>query len=915
MENENQRKLDMLRKTIRFGTKICNYDVDFQIISVDDDFARLIGLTPEQKHLMVGQTARECVHPHDVSRITTEVYGFENKGTEYECQYRLKTAEGDYIWVKDIGEVITYNGKKCIRSVVVDINEREELIRQRDITYESVPGGVVFLVVGKDNFYIREANQFYFNMIGAEREEYIGSSGKYTFPEDLPGLREHLVTRAAKKKSVDYEFRSRREDNGKVCWYRILGNYYDAREEGAEYLCVMFEITPRKTAELELIKEKEKYRMAMQNTANLMYEYDVSEQRFRLFGQNFMTEDTSLCIDNDSYLNYKKLLFESDLLYRGDRRKIVSFLRNGEQCYDNVRLLTKNKLTGKKYYDNYEIYINKVYEKKKLKRVVGYIKKISYKTIPITVKQELHQMFDEHLVKDYSFILKIDVSTESFVSYFVDDIGWDEYRGNRYYDSFLYWWCKNMVAPEEQREIMFFLSLEQMLRILHSGEPRGYRFCNVKGRGGKYRHMICYFSFYGTDVNTIIFTLRDVDSVRAEESYQELANQRILNDALTEAKVAIETRKALMNYIVKEMSLPIDTAKQLLNEGNGEKSIAEIGKCIDYMGEMIGSIEEYNRLEAPRNRLGNKVNLYKLCREVCEEERKISLGLDISIDEHFALPENRFYYVHEFRFKEILINLLGNAIKYAPPGSQIGLYIKETRWENDRCNISITMEDEGPVINERFYERDVDYDNASDFRGKILAIGGVGYSLSLSSKITSLLGGTIEFHHGVVHNSIVQIDIPVQLSAAREELVNELALKTGETSDETELLGQGILLVEAESEGNKLTAPLLRVNGAKVYTAPSGSEAIRVLEEFDSGSISAILVDHELPDMNCYEFARKIKYTSNQNIRKIPVIEMLEGIQSDDTKMRLMSGINSSIRKPININKLTAMIENLQGKR
>ena len=468
MEKENQRKLDMLKKTIRFGSKICNYDVDFQIISVDDDFARLIGMAPEQKHLMVGQTARECVHPYDVSRITTEVYGFENKGTEYECQYRLKTVEGDYIWVKDIGEVITYNGKKCIRSVVVDINEREELIRQRDVTYESVPGGVVFLVVGKDNFYIREANQFYFNMIGAEREEYIGSSGKYTFPEDLPGLREHLVTRAAKKKSVDYEFRTRREDNGKVCWYRILGNYYDAREEGAEYLCVMFEITPRKTAELELIKEKEKYRMAMQNTADLMYEYDVSEQRFRLFGQNFMTEDTSLCIDNDSYLNYKKLLFERDLLYRGDRRKIVSFLRNGEQCYDNVRLLTKNKLTGKRYYDNYEIYINKVYEKKKLKRVVGYIKKISYKTIPITVKQELHQMFDEHLVKDYSFILKIDVSTESFVSYFVDDVGWDEYRGNRYYDSFLYWWCKNMVAPEEQREIMFFLSLEQMLRILHS---------------------------------------------------------------------------------------------------------------------------------------------------------------------------------------------------------------------------------------------------------------------------------------------------------------------------------------------------------------------------------------------------------------------------------------------------------------
>lgn len=375
MENESQKKLEMLGKTFRYGSKICLNDVDFEIVSVDDDYARMVGIPPEQKELLEGQTARERICSRDVQRVASELYGFEDTDQEYECKYRLKTADGDYIWVRDVGKLITYEGRECIWSVVADIDEKEKFTLQRDVNYENVPGGVVSVVVGKDNFYIREANRFYFEMMGVVREEYIGSSGKYTFPEDLPGLREHLVTRAANHEPIDYEFRIRKEDSGEVCWYRMFGNYYDTKDDGEEYLCVMVEITSRKIAEFDLIKEKEKYRMAMRSTADLMYEYEVSEQRLRLFGQNFMTEDTVLCIDNDISMNYKKLLFECDLIYKGDRKKIVSFIKNEEQIYDNIRLLTKNKMNGKKYYDNYEIYINKVYDKNRITRVVGYVKK------------------------------------------------------------------------------------------------------------------------------------------------------------------------------------------------------------------------------------------------------------------------------------------------------------------------------------------------------------------------------------------------------------------------------------------------------------------------------------------------------------------------------------------------------------
>lgn len=914
MEKNLEKELEMLKKSIRYGSKLCVYDRDFSIVEADDDYAELVGLKAEEKHSLEGMKMRECVHPEDISRIVEEVYGFEKKSEEYECRYRLKVKDGNYIWVRDTGRVVTFDDKKYVRSVVVDIDERERLIRQRDVTYENVPGGVVFLVIGKDNFYISEANQHYFEMMGTEREEYLGSSGKYTFPEDLPGLREYLVTQAAAHDPVDYEFRARKEDDGRVRWYRMLGNYYDAREEGEEYLAILIDITSRKMAQFDLMKEKEKYRMGMRNTADLMYEYDVHEEELRLFGRNYVTEDTVLCLNDITKMNYKKLLFESEFIYRGDKRKLVSFIKN-EQCrYDNIRMLTENIETGEKYYDNYEFYIHKVYEREKLSRVVGYVKKVSYMTAPVTVRQELHQIFDEQILKDYSFILKIDVPTESFVPYFIDDNGWEDYRGNRYYDSFLFWWSKNRVIPEDQKEISFFLSLEQMLRILHSGEPKGYRFCRVRGKDQKYKHMICSFSFYGSDVNTVIFWVRDVNVIRAEEQYQEKASQKLLTDAFTEARQSIGERKAFMDYIVKELNTPVMVMKELLRAGQKEKNLGKIRKSIDYLGELIGGIEQYNQIQAPQNRPGNAVNLFDICSGVCEEGRKVSLGLDISIHENIVLPRGQSYYVHELRFKEMFINLLGNAIKYAPKGSEISLHVNEIKHENDRCQISITMEDDGPVISERFLERSMDFMEENTVRDKIVALGGAGSSISLTSKIAELLGGTVEFRKGVIHNSIIQLDIPVYLSEQTGELVEELTKNRISDVQQSDLSGQGILLVEKKGAANKLTAPLLRVNGAKVYVASNGEEASDLLDEFNAGIISAILVDQELEDMNCYEFARKIKYTPGNHIRKIPLIVMTEGIQSGDTREGLVSGINASISKPIKLKKLVRIIESFQGK-
>lgn len=911
MEDERKKQEEILKvigRAIRYGSKVCACDRDFSILDVDDGYAQMVGIESEERDVLIGTTMRDGIYPGDVARVAQEVSGFAERKMEYDCKYRLKVWDGSYIWVRDIGKMIEQDGECRIQSTIIDIDEKEKLIRKSKVSYENVPGGVLFLVIGKDNFFIRDANERYFEMVGESRDSYLGSSGKYTFPEDLPKLREHFVTQGEKKEPIDFEFRTKMGKGNVVAWHRLVGSYYDTSEEGVEYLCILHDITKQKNAQFELMRERENYRMGMKNTADLMYEYVVPTGEIRLFGQDYMLDEAKLCIQNEVIMPYPELLFRSNLIYKGDRRKLISFMRNDNQRYDNIRMLTVNTTTGKKYYDYYEFYAYKMYEGECVARVVGYVKKLSYRTVPVSVRQELHQIFDENIIKEYSFVLKIDVPTESFVPYFVEDYSVREYRGNRYYESFLNWWCRTLVAPEDQKDVQYFLSLDQMLRILHSGELKGYRFCQMRGKDSKYRYMICRFSFLASDVNTIILTVRDVHEIRAEEQYRDKLNLKMLTDALAGTKQAVDDRKAFMKYVVKEIAPPVQAMKELLSNGECTETERDVRQYVNYISELVKGMEEYNRLEASHRRSDSRSNLRQLCAEICEEERKLSLGLDISIREEISLPENRLYYVQEFRFREILINLLGNAVRYAPQGTQIHVSVCELRQENDVCVIGIVLEDQGPLIHERFQERLTAEFEEQDWKERISAMGGTGCSLSLAGKITEILGGTIRFRQGVIYNSIVEIELPVYLSSVNEEM-----LRMTEEVDDFEssecLKGEGILLIENTSREESLTASLLRVNGANVYVAETGEEALEMMKQFQMGIISLILTDRELRDMSCYEFVRRLRRELDLEMLWIPIVEMLEGIQTEDTRLGLTCGINAILHKPLNVMRLVTLLE------
>ena len=195
---------------------------------------------------------------------------------------------------------------------------------------------------------------------------------------------------------------------------------------------------------------------------------------------------------------------------------------------------------------------------------------------------------------------------------------------------------------------------------------------------------------------------------------------------------------------------------------------------------------------------------------------------------------------------------------------------------------------------------------------KVIALGGNGFSASLVAKITELLGGTVEFRKGVLDSNVVEISLPVLYYNANP-LFRDPEHKE-EVIEEVNMCGQGYLLVENAEQRDPLTASLFQINGAVVYEASSGKMAMELLEKINSGQITAVLMDKDLDDMKCYELARQNRFHREKVYGKLPILLMLDGIEQEDTRLNMLSGINATIHKPINLSKLLWMIENLQGK-
>lgn len=336
-----------------------------------------------------------------------------------------------------------------------------------------------------------------------------------------------------------------------------------------------------------------------------------------------------------------------------------------------------------------------------------------------------------------------------------------------------------------------------------------------------------------------------------------------------------------------------------LNEKQ-QKYIATISESGHHLLSLINDILDLAKIDAGQITLDiNKVDIRSVCqaslRMITQLAQKKHQDVSLDIDENLG-----WMWADERRLKQMIVNLLGNAVKFTPEQGKLGL---EVRGDKEANQISITVWDHGIGINEkdlqRLFQPFVQLDS-----GLARETTGTGLGLALVAQMARLHGGSVHARSEAGKGSRFSIVLPWEPAlafdpASRMSITGKFtAVKIDQTNQPS------ILLVEDTKEVVMMLQDYLERDGYKVFTAQDGVDALVQARHVKP---DLILMDIQMPRMDGFETTRKLR--SDPNLRYTPIIALTALAMPDDRKRCLEAGMDEYISKPVNLKLLSKIIQ------
>jgi signal transduction histidine kinase/ActR/RegA family two-component response regulator len=382
----------------------------------------------------------------------------------------------------------------------------------------------------------------------------------------------------------------------------------------------------------------------------------------------------------------------------------------------------------------------------------------------------------------------------------------------------------------------------------------------------------------------------------------ELMRARDAAEAATRAKsrflanVSHEIRTPL-NGIVGSAALLMHTS---MSAGQGEY-LAAIRECSHSLLSLIGGILDMSKIEAGKlDLLSEPFYWDDLAERVRAVVRAAALengtALDVAVSPDLA-PR---VVGDSDRLNQVLVNLLGNAVKFTPRGGTVSLAITPAPNEADAVEISVS--DTGIGIDaatlDRLFQPFVQAD-ASTTR----QFGGTGLGLTISRKLVELMGGTIAIESQPNAGTTVRVRLPV--------VVAEPEVRRPDAAEIPDLADPGarpprILLVEDNKVNLMVASRVLERFGASVESAENGLLALDRLRS-DRDPFDLVLMDCQMPVMDGIECSRIIRHSASRFAR-IPIVAMTANVTPADRALCQEAGMNGFVAKPFDPAQLAAEV-------
>ena len=274
-----------------------------------------------------------------------------------------------------------------------------------------------------------------------------------------------------------------------------------------------------------------------------------------------------------------------------------------------------------------------------------------------------------------------------------------------------------------------------------------------------------------------------------------------------------------------------------------------------------------------------------------------SKGQTLTVTTQLQYP---YIYADIPHLTEICTNLVSNAVKYTGAGGTIRCNVTQKPGEKEGwCDTVVTVADNGIGMSQEF-QKHIFEPFERERTSTVSKVEGSGIGMGIVKKLVGLMGGTVEVESRIGVGSTFTVTIPCRIASEDETQ----AKRETNPSDQKCLCGTRILLTEDNDLNAEIATELLQEEGCTVDRAKDGVECVDMLEKAANGTYQLILMDIQMPVMNGYDAARKIRGLDDPKKANIPIIAMTANAFTEDRQVALDAGMNDHIAKPINMNVL-----------
>ncbi|MCQ2240715.1 response regulator [Treponema sp.] len=545
------------------------------------------------------------------------------------------------------------------------------------------------------------------------------------------------------------------------------------------------------------------------------------------------------------------------------------------------------------------------------------------KNITTSYKREEEKVYQLEIINalsiDYTNVFMVNLMTNKIRIVRVNDVAgafYSDELGEQYYDDALEFYIDVSVYADDRDMMRMAFSRDNILRQLIKRETFYVNFrSNINN---KLQYMKLKVVRIGDikETGNFLLAFMNVD----DEIEHEMKQKKLLQETLAMAESASHAKTMFLSNMSHDIRTPMNAiigfttlALNHINEQAIVKTyLDKIKSSSNHLLSLINDVLDMSRIESGKMKINKTVTTIE--KIVSDVDTVMQSQIQIKHLEYSLIKRGnlaRPIMVDGLRLNQILINIVGNAVKYTPEFGKVQFMITEMPSISDgTSSYQFRIKDNGIGMSKKFLEK-LFTPFERDENKSIAKIQGTGLGLAITKSLVDRMEGSIFVKSEEGKGSEFLVCFDFENAKEGEVPVEDKKENVYESSVIDSFKGARILLVEDNELNREIATELLKSVGFIMEEAENGSQAVQMVNDSPADYYKVILMDVMMPVMNGYEATKKIRSLEDKKKAGVPIIAMTANAFEEDKNQAIECGMDKFVSKPFDINDLLVKLKEM----